>query len=668
MSVPPSVRLLESCRKWFESHRSGDLKAHRTHLHDLLLAVSSRMAPDGVLLDIQGQSPQAADVLLDRFSYSPDERRDDAVTPAVLADIYERFLDPGRAAARAQQGIFYTPTPLIDRMCRMALAAARPETVGSCPAACDPSCGAGSFLVRLAFVAPHLSLVGFDQDPTGCAIARFRLACASRTVGSDAGLHKVLAGDAFELVADHAARFSLIVGNPPYVRQERLSDKSELQRFCADQGVVLPARSDLYAYFFPLARQLLSPGGATCFITSDSWLDSRAGEALQRFVVDNHERVEIVTRRDVSAFAQAGVTSAITLCTVPLERAGAPAAVCFRQSVGDAESVSVTVAGPAPGKWGARFLRLPPALSDLMLDPDRMAPLSALASLHYGTKPGLAEFFVLDSLDAPARHIEPRFLRPVLSSTREISHLRVDTTGLHRQLFACNEPLHALKTHAPSAARYVKQAAALTTRQGAGHTVAGVPWPQARSVRGNRPEWHCLAVRPGGDFVVPCLLDQRLFAAQTPPALAATNMFFHLVLADGANRNFWGGLLNCTLTLLMMECWGRAKGLGGLNLYGHDLKQLPIPRPTLFSPAQADAVARAFDALSSRPIAIIADELTMADRHQLDAVVFDALQLSPDLPQLVYDTLLALTRARKAHGKVHRQGEATEAEEGAGVL
>ena len=75
--------------------------------------------------------------------------------------------------------------------------------------------------------------------------------------------------------------FDLVVGNPPYVRQELLGNlKPYLERrFRSYHGV-----ADLYVYFFERGLELLKPGGRLSFVVTNKWLRSGYAEPLRRLL------------------------------------------------------------------------------------------------------------------------------------------------------------------------------------------------------------------------------------------------------------------------------------------------------------------------------------------------------------------------------------------------
>ena len=144
--------------------------------------------------------------------------------------------------------------------------------------------------------------------------------------------------------------FDIVIGNPPYVRQEKIAPpterpeehggenseewkslkrgyKEKLQHSVAvawpqffayrlkddKQGRKLNGKSDYYVYFYLHGLRLLNEKGSFCFITSNSWLDVGYGKDLQEFLL-KHSQVKLILDNEVKrSFAQADVNTIIAL-------------------------------------------------------------------------------------------------------------------------------------------------------------------------------------------------------------------------------------------------------------------------------------------------------------------------------------------------------------------
>ena len=96
--------------------------------------------------------------------------------------------------------------------------------------------------------------------------------------------------------------FDAVIGNPPYVRQESLSDfKSYFElHYEAFDGV-----ADLYTYFMEKGVKLLRDGGLFSIIVSSSFLRATYGEPLRRTLKRHAAVVRIVDFGGLAVFANA---------------------------------------------------------------------------------------------------------------------------------------------------------------------------------------------------------------------------------------------------------------------------------------------------------------------------------------------------------------------------
>lgn len=96
--------------------------------------------------------------------------------------------------------------------------------------------------------------------------------------------------------------FDVVIGNPPYVRQESLSQfKDYLERhYEAFDGV-----ADLYAYFMEKGVKLLRNGGLFSIIVSSSFLRATYGEPLRRTLKKHAAVLRIVDFGGLPVFANA---------------------------------------------------------------------------------------------------------------------------------------------------------------------------------------------------------------------------------------------------------------------------------------------------------------------------------------------------------------------------
>lgn len=221
---------------------------------------------------------------------------------------------------------------------------------------CDPACGSGAFLVAAydllltayAEVNEHIAaitgsmevfhadreilnsnLFGVDLNAESIEITKLSLWLKTASHGkpleslesnlrvgnslvssADGGLaYDDRAFDWRTAFPDIVARggFDVVIGNPPYVRMERLK---AIKPYLAKRFEVASDRADLYCYFFELAIRLLrngTAGGRLGFIASNTFFKTGSGEKLRGFLVANTQLECVVDFGDLQLFA--GVTT-----------------------------------------------------------------------------------------------------------------------------------------------------------------------------------------------------------------------------------------------------------------------------------------------------------------------------------------------------------------------
>ncbi len=269
----------------------------------------------------------------------------------IPADLAPAKLTDG-AVNRKEQGIYYTPTWVVDYIVRTAMEevlkrkGARPERLRLL----DPACGSGAFLLR-AFdhfmrarnptgasiqarfdpetAGPLLALrtsvltqnlFGVDLDSRAVEIAQLNLmirAAESRhrlptlernvRVGNSVVSDPTLDSRALDWTKAFPAPteeggFDVIVTNPPYVRIQNLPQGQRdyfAARFKADWNY------DIYTVFVQQAWELLREGGVAGFILPNKFLNANYGQSLRTFLAERGAILKLMDFRDYQVFEDA---------------------------------------------------------------------------------------------------------------------------------------------------------------------------------------------------------------------------------------------------------------------------------------------------------------------------------------------------------------------------
>lgn len=141
-------------------------------------------------------------------------------------------------------------------------------------------------------------IVGVDIDARAVAAAREALGAGEDVLR----VEDATTLDWARVFPEDFARggFDLVVGNPPYIRQERLGSKAALRGYATYHGV-----ADLYVYFIELAHRVLRPRGRYCLIVPNKWLTVAYARPLRAFLAEQASVEGVVDLSRAKLFADA---------------------------------------------------------------------------------------------------------------------------------------------------------------------------------------------------------------------------------------------------------------------------------------------------------------------------------------------------------------------------
>src|SRR3990172_2636834 len=222
----------------------------------------------------------------------------------------------------------------------------------------DPSCGAGTFLVRAYQHKKMMNLRILHQEVLktlwGVDIAKFpahlsTINLAVNDLSVDENYPQILNEDFFNLTSvekiggDEVRKKELstlsgkkvlipyprtvdcIVGNPPYTRQEEITEirgeenykESMIEKALLLEGkrklANISKRAGIHAYFFVHGTKFLKDGGRFGFIVSNSWMDVDYGKGLQELFLSYYKIIAIIESKVERWFEDADVNTCIII-------------------------------------------------------------------------------------------------------------------------------------------------------------------------------------------------------------------------------------------------------------------------------------------------------------------------------------------------------------------
>ena len=597
----------------------------------------------------------------------------------VIGRVYEELIPD---VERHKLGQYYTPPPIIDLITDMCINSENAKVL-------DPSCGSGGFLVKSYHKLRDLKkkhnpflnddkiheeilnqLFGVDINPFPAQLSSINLAVRNLKVTSKN--INVIVSDFFKIKQSLDIipnDLDAVVTNPPYTRQEEMDYKEQIREealtYSDGSEIDIKAQAGIYAYFFTHSAKFLKNNGRMGYITSNTWLDVQFGEGLKQFFLD-HFKVVAIIEFDGAVFG----TALVNTCVAILEKEEAlekrvKNLVRFsrvKKAIGiekiinlvttsekDYEDDQITIvtknqdALQSEDRWG-KYIRAPPVYFKVVSNPN-ITRLSTQADLKRGFVTGFNDFFILDKEKINQWKIEPDYLKPIITSSRNIKGVEINRKDVIEWVLVVHESKEELQGKKVLDYLEYGEELDISTKRGtriASENIRGVNNLQTCK---SRKKWYDLGQHEPPSIIAPYLMWDRVNFAQNKAHALAPNTLHFIYPFNENNIQFLLGVTNSTLIAFFLEVEGRSYGGGVLKMEAYEMAELPIIDPKKINKVDKTRIESAFSEISRAQENGDAQAEEKA-RKELDDAVFGALKIKAKERKQIEDGLKSLREMR----------------------
>ena len=409
--------------------------------------------------------------------------------------------------------------------------------------------------------------------------------------------------------------FDIIIGNPPYVRQERLVAKACMQlpknNTLKDGNLFIDKKADKSSYFYYHSLNWLKAGGRLGFIVNDSWMSFSYGKPLKKILADNCN-INVMLKPNYKVFQNQDVNNVIMVLTKGRNKGNVVryAAVNKRDLFSNLAYKKKSQNEFGDEKWTIHFM-------DPLPEPSvKMSTLGTMGKVFGGVSTKFNSYFVVDSEMVKKYGIHKKFLHPVLVSKSAING-KVRNSDSGKYILAVTAPMTDLlrDKDAKGLIKYIREGETRKFPNESGRI------PAESSTLKKRRFWFYMKTGGTPDAFFGAISNDRHKVVENGDGID-TMRFGALdtwVCFDAHDRGHLHAILayvRSSLFSLHMEVFGHPMGGGALKMQVEDYSRMQVPDMTVLDTVGRNKMAGAWKSYCKT-----------LDQDRLDGVVFDVLGL-----------------------------------------
>jgi len=564
-------------------------------------------------------------------------------------------------------GQVFTPSVIADLMAAMCINSEIRNII-------DPACGEGIFFRSILKLNEKFHL--FKNNPVilGIDIDGDVLKKAINSLSSLYPPVKFICADFLEMF-ETLPHFDLVIGNPPFLRQEKIRNTKHLTKKINRKlgSNVLNARSGLHSYFLAAGLCLLSSKGKLAFVMPESFLTSNSDSGLRKYLATYYHVEAILRFEKGRIFSRAGIKTCVIIISRKKEPSSKIKIINIKPQIlehlfsstepQDYYRKLLNIAEIVKTAGESKFSNEPEGLGfsnilSITLRPVKHAmevnnwnllagenevfrrvflenvrngkviPFSKIAFVKRGITTGADPWFYVEKIkekenrmliksgDGSEWFIEKSFLKPVLQNPSGYSRILIRNKEI--KTFVVSIP-QSVSIEGYAVEKYVKHGSTSLYRMGKNKKTI----PAETVVCRSRKKWYALPHYRPAPLLWIKTFDRKYRHFLMEKKVIANQRFYMIYPYHESEEviTLIGAILNSYVIAYYCETVKTAMGYGALELTVEDVKKIPFPNIYFMSQSARRKILDVFRPLLSRDIQDYEAEVEKPDRRALDEAV-----------------------------------------------
>ncbi len=425
----------------------------------------------------------------------------------------------------------------------------------------EPSVGDGAFVKEL-YKSNDLNI-----DLTALDINEIELVKACKKWHKKKGIFKKV--DFLNYSTDR--QYSIVIGNPPYVKKNVLTQKqiSSCKEIHAKENLSESSVKNIWATFIIKSNKLLHKNGVLAFVLPSELLQVKFAEEIRKYLKQEFQRIEIFTFNDLMFECKGQDTIVLFAYKKSIERGEFFVNISSKELLikNDFVLKSNNLLVDSKLKWTHHYL----TREELIFIEELKAKLMTVN--HYtNSKPGIVtaanKFFIIDK-ETEKKYKLKKYTKPIIQKGLFVNGSVVFNEEDIRLLEINMRPTRLLQLNENDKISYgLKEYLKLGENQ-------EIPTRYKCRIR---KKWYVIpniSRKPDAFFFKRSHLYPKLLKNDSQAFV--TDSAYKIEMKDNYDLNSFVYSFYNTFTLLVSELYGRYYGGGVLELIPSEFKKLPIP-------------------------------------------------------------------------------------------